>query len=721
MRNFTIFEDEIILNEYFQKKGCLSSNLDSAPENEESLNVKTCLYLMETVFERDILLKAIKDVKKDTQNNQFFLLFGESNTESNELLFAIRLRKQANNNGQEYHSGKQVVIAAYSIKVVLVSRYMEFINDISLTLKNYFKKDELANIQTIVKTSQQTVQILNQLLDRFYFEDPILACEQFYSQLLDEAVNRKLEPTSFYSELKRISKKSTINFLLHLFMTAGMFTNITMYSRYSKDTLTSGGVVLTFSRVLWALGGAPLSAVQINLSNTLTKKPKEAGRVIQVGWLLSLALGTCCASIAYYGTGPLLRLLGQSPNTIKSSENTFRPLALAFLGYSIMSANSKVLIAMDRMPYVLVSNFISSVIGTSSVYLLIYGDKLGLNSLGGERGYGWGMSIQFWSTILPSFAYILFKGSHQHNILSYHKGFLNELYKNFKEGMAILMQTSAEIFAAFGLNVYAGLIGDNALTIENVVETYRMLFGRMGGSAIAQIVSVNISYLHGYLDLMSQDRLRTNIADLPNKVINSISYIRRAGFVNGITYGALWLLLYATMPRQLASVIIPSGMQEKNVMSELDKVFLIAGAGQLFDNIEQAQRANLNSHKDLFVSSITPLLINLGLMLGMAYPMGVETNNTKGLEAANLICFISATLAFSCLLSHSLKKVKNTVASTILNDRKDEPSIQSDDGQCSFALISSNTSSIWYETDASINFQEDSNCTPLLKNEGSDL
>ncbi|MBA2649831.1 MAG: hypothetical protein H0U75_09620 [Legionella sp.] len=426
--------------------------------------------------------------------------------------------------------------------------------------------------------------------------------------------------------------------------TASSLVSLSLYGKHNADTLLTSVIVLTLQRVLWALTSTPLQSNLINISRAMTREPESIGKIVQAGWAFAALLGVMNALIASFAVGPLLKGFNLSDDLVSTSGDVFRAYAPGFVGYAFMDCNIKILIAFKKPLPVLLMSTLASTIGALSVYGFT-NNKFGLENHEKE-GYAYGLTIQSWLLAGLLFAYLGCSDSRKtYKLFDGHSGVLGELLQNIKEGIPIFFQRNADVFGTFGLALIASILGPVALITEDIIESYRLAFGRVGINSVSLALTGLMGNQMGSIKLVLDGKLRAS-KEQSLAVVNNIKMLRHAGFILTTIHSGLWFVLYATIPQQLASVFVKVEYyaQYPDLERTIRDTFLISGAGQFFDDFRQTYMAEFNAGKHLAVTTIVPNIGNFGLMTGLAYLLSISLDmGAEGLETANGILFLLVT------------------------------------------------------------------------------
>jgi Na+-driven multidrug efflux pump len=281
---------------------------------------------------------------------------------------------------------------------------------------------------------------------------------------------------------------------------------------------------------------------------------------------------------------------------------------------------------------------------------LAYGE-FGLPNLGSTVGYGWGFAVQTWFSCIPTTLYLLSHHRRDLDFFSIHSGILGEIWMGLKHTIPLFFQRNSDVLASFGLAIYSGLLGTSASIAENVAESYRMFFGRVGASSVASAVTAEVANVRGRLDLVLSNAIR-----LPHSqsrgALATISTVRNAGYVTAGVYGVTLATLYIAVPRLLSSAFLDDEqLADDGLMGKLYITLILAGVGGVLDDIRQVQMANQNASKD-FKSTYIPIFINFILMLGLSYVLAFPLDlGVVGLEAGNTCCFLISVLMLIKMIS----------------------------------------------------------------------
>ena len=490
---------------------------------------------------------------------------------------------------------------------------------------------------------------------------------------LEEVINEKFKEFPTLKSATLIATKQSVPLWIAMttFTCSSLFS-LSFYGKHGNDTLLTSVIILTLQRILWALTSTPLYSPLINISRAVTRDPESIGKIVHAAWLFAGLLGGTNALLSYYAVGPFLRGLGLSDDLADTSEALFRAYSPGFIGYAYMDCHIKTLIAFKKPLPILIASTFSSIVGVVAVYCITNG--IGIKNHEKE-GYAYGLSIQSWLlTLLLTIYIVASRFRKTYKLFSRHSGVLKELWLNIKEGLPIFFQRNADVFGTFSLAVLAAQIGPVALITEDIVESYRLAFGRVGINSVSQALSSLMGNQRGLIQLALDKKLNPTV-EQRRSLVKNIKMLRHAGFILTSVHSAFWFMLYAAIPRQLSSLFVSEEdyQQYPGLDTTLRNTFLISGAGQFFDDFRQTYMAEFNAGKHLAVSTIIPNIGNFGVMTGLAYLLSfVLDMETEGLETANSIMFFLVTCLFMRIASYYLDKLILRLAPIELEDDSTE-------------------------------------------------
>ena len=525
--------------------------------------------------------------------------------------------------------------------------------------------------QEIVEFKSNTVNMLQSLM---YLSDdfkPLVLGIDNLELYLERSIAQKFKEFPTLKSATLIATKQSVPLWIAMttFTCSSLFS-LSFYGKHGNDTLLTSVIILTLQRVLWALTSTPLYSPLINISRAVTRDPESIGKIVHAAWLFAGLLGGTNALLSYYAVGPFLRGLGLSDDLADTSEALFRAYSLGFIGYAYMDCHIKTLIAFKKPLPILIASTFSSIVGVVAVYCITNG--IGIKNHEKE-GYAYGLSIQSWLlTLLLTIYIVASRFRKTYKLFSRHTGVLKELWLNIKEGLPIFFQRNADVFGTFSLAVLAAQIGPVALITEDIVESYRLAFGRVGINSVSQALSSLMGNQRGLIQLALDKKLNPTV-EQRRSLVKNIKMLRHAGFILTSVHSAFWFMLYAAIPRQLSSLFVSEEdyQQYPGLDTTLRNTFLISGAGQFFDDFRQTYMAEFNAGKHLAVSTIIPNIGNFGVMTGLAYLLSfVLDMETEGLETANSIMFFIVTCLFMRIASYYLDKLLNNLMP--LSDENDD-------------------------------------------------
>jgi len=496
----------------------------------------------------------------------------------------------------------------------------------------------------------------------------ITAIQSQHEKILSEQLKKIFPEEPLCATFLELGGVSLSIWLASIAQTATIFINLAVYNRSSDDNLSSSVIVVTLQRLILALSASSCVTTQIHFSQGLGENPEKAGKFMQVGWLMALLLGGLSAAISIFFIKPFLFAFKQPERIIETASTTFSSLAMGFFGYSLFTTNGRVLISLGKQNVYMISNIFSAILGIIAVHGFSCG-AFGFPNLGSTAGYGWGFAVQTWSACIPTTIYLLLSQyCKKLKFLGTHEGVFIEVFKGLRHAFAIFFQKNSDILSACGLAIFSGLLGKEALLAENVAESYRICFGRSGGSAVANAVLSSIAKIKGNLNVVAGGKLCLSEEKL-RIAISSLEKTRISGYMLSTIYGGFWLILYIAMPKILSSVFLNSQYLNDNyLMNKVTATLILSGLGQLFDDIRQVQMSNQNAHKRIKSATCIPITLNLISTLISSYIFAISCNaGVIGLEIPYAFCFALSVLAFKVVIDRDERQYSSNFFSQHIN------------------------------------------------------
>lgn len=384
------------------------------------------------------------------------------------------------------------------------------------------------------------------------------------------------------------------------------FVDTVMMGLLGSQVLAAGALgAITFATLI-LIGTGIVSAVGAITAVAFGEENLDRVRCVANQGLWLGAAFSVPIVLLIWNLGPILRQLGQDPNTVALAETYLRTIVWGYPAAIAFAVLKNVVSALNR-PNVFIAIAIGGVLlnGVGN-YVLMFG-KFGFPALG-LAGIGWASTFSFWARFIAVVCFIqLNKDFKRYDIFRHWYRFEAKIFRELVQmgwPIGVLFTVESGLFTATAYLM--GYLGTVTLAAHQIaIQT----------AAITYMVPVGISYA---------TTMRVGQMKGRNDPIGA----QRAGFV-GIALGAIFMgtmaLIMWTVPKTIVAMYLdvnnPANAQVVNVAIAL---LSIAAMFQLFDGIQVIAAGALRGLKDTRIPMLIGFLSYWCIGFGGGYLMGLR-------------------------------------------------------------------------------------------------
>jgi multidrug resistance protein, MATE family len=460
---------------------------------------------------------------------------------------------------------------------------------------------------------------------------------------------------------KDIFKDSLLNGLTLCGINAAINTNIfvsgTIIKAVNQDTLAAYSLIYSETAALVLIFVAPLNAINVAVSHSKKNNATddEIARIIQAGWIFAGIL-TIPSLLISTINWPLLKLLQQESNVAQIAQEYFWYSLPGWLPLYVQFASGQFISGLKKRLVPLALDL--SILGLS-IFLT---ETFALGKFGAPRldikGYAISLAISNWVNMF-GYKTILFiyKDFRQYQLFKKRPGLLEELGKLAKIGMPVMIAYLGEAGIILSSAFMAGKMGTEQLITQSVFGLYLVL-----------LTVPSISLFESTSVLVSGALGAKRIKDIRRYILSNLSL--------SLISPSIALALTTTIPKEFMRPFIdPDSVYNKNIVSNLTTSLPLLAAGNIFDSARMVLSGSLLGMKDVKVSSLVNVLIQILLIVPLMYILGFHTSlDVNGLMVAYLIGSFILTL-YTMIRNYTVTKSlmeEGQIASTLLTS-SDEP------------------------------------------------
>lgn len=332
-------------------------------------------------------------------------------------------------------------------------------------------------------------------------------------------------------------------------------------------------------------------------------------RSVRQGFLVAILL-TILPFLIIWNTGPLLRAIGQDPDTVVLTEGYLRAIVFGFLPFLWIGVLRGFIEGISRPFAVTLTTFMGLGMNVLANYVLMYG-KWGFPEMG-LTGTGWASTIVFWFMFLVLVLYTrLFDVFRKYRLFSGFGRFDRDYFREIlRIGWPISISHGMEagLFAMTALMI--GTIGTAELAAHQIaIQCAAYTFMVPMGIGIA--ASVRVGQAIGREDILGAQRA------------GYVAMLLSVGFM------FLAALLFWIVPEKVIGLYIDVNLADNlDVVRHAVVLLGVAAVFQVFDGVQVAASGALRGMKDTRIPMVIGFLsywvvgLTFGLTLAFVFEWG---------------------------------------------------------------------------------------------------
>ncbi len=295
---------------------------------------------------------------------------------------------------------------------------------------------------------------------------------------------------------KEIAKTSSGLVPLQMIKGVLPFSNSMLLARLGSSARSSATLINTLVDVNYLLFSSPTFCISAAVGALNTPKDrKHIGEVVHAGWILS---GICTVpqmSIMYFNV-PLLMAAGQDPELVKLTNDFLQIYLFAVPVVNVQNVSEQAVFATNHIYLPCSVQVLSLAFWALAAYGLSFG-AMGLPQLGIQgAAYAYLGRVYFNSVVFHSSLIYLNRTNKtfaSYNLFTLQPGALRRLKSLSRNAMSIFGLFLLETGEIYFPNIFAGLIGGDALSAQLLVSQYQelILFVVSGLAISSQVLVAN--------------------------------------------------------------------------------------------------------------------------------------------------------------------------------------------------------------------------------------
>lgn len=392
------------------------------------------------------------------------------------------------------------------------------------------------------------------------------------------------------------------------------FVDTVMMGLLGSRSLAAGGLGATAFTFLLLIATGVISAVSPLAAEAYgAGKPERITRVVRQGLGLAAVLAIPL-TVLVLNAGPVLRLIGQKPETIALTQQYLSAIAWGYFPALGFVALRSFVSALSQPRPVMAIVVLGTLLNIAGNYVLMFG-KLGFPAMG-LAGIGWASTFSLWSMFLALVAYIQYQPSlHQYQVFRHLQLFER---KTLRDLLTVGLPISGMIAVEAGLftitTFLMGQFGTTTLAAHQIaLQSAAISFNIPLGISLA--TTVRVGQLAGRQDFAAA---------------------RLAGLI-GISLGGLTMgltaLLFWVAPEQVVAWYLDVKNPANTAVVAMAKTLLgVAAVFQIVDGIQANAAGALRGLRDTQV----PLLLAIAGYWGVGLPSGIVLSRQLHLDGVGL-------------------------------------------------------------------------------------
>ena len=376
-----------------------------------------------------------------------------------------------------------------------------------------------------------------------------------------------------------------------------------MIGRLGAEPLASASLASNIFSILLVTGIGLSIGVTPLTSSALAKSAYHQISKLFTNGIIFYTLAGITLAIIVYLSAPLMALLNQPPEVVKSAIPYFRLLVISLIPLMLFQGSKQTAEGLSLTKVAMFVSIGANLLNVLLNYLFIFG-KLGIPAMG-LMGAGRATLIARLIMAAAMTAYLFLPAIKQQYNLSFRWNFLNkQTYRQlFQIGIPIGLQFMFEVSAFSGATVIVGMIGTKALAAHQIALTVATIT-YMAANGLAAGATVTVS----------NQRSKGNIRQMRMSAF-SVYHI------NGLFMAACSIIL-VVFRHEIPEMFI----DDPEVLALAPSILTIAALFQLSDGFQVTGQSVLRGLEDVRIPTALTFIVYWLIGLPIGYWLGIVCN-----------------------------------------------------------------------------------------------